>query len=260
MAETGPEALARLRRAAREKDPYHLVMIDHIMPGMDGEALGAAIRGDNSLVDTQIVMLTSIGDHVKKDHLDKIGFDGYLSKPIHMKHFHNCLLLVLNRIRSDNTPQSRVEDQGMITRQVVDKSIINSFRILVVEDNFINQQIVTKILGLHGYQSEVANNGRDAVRMMTSRNYDLVLMDIQMPLMNGLETTAAIRDPAGFCKNQDVPIIALTANAMPGDRQICLDAGMDDYLAKPVSPNRLISTVEGFLFKAGEKPERAYKI
>lgn len=259
LAQSGPQALAMLRQAVREKDPYHLVIIDHMMPEMDGEALGTAIRGDSSIMLTRMVMLTSIDGRINIERLDKIGFDGYLSKPIHMKHFHNCLLLVFNKEKTAS-PQAMAKDQGIITKGMVDQSISNGFRILVVEDNFINQQIVTKILSLHGYQSEVANNGRDAIRMLASKKYDLVLMDIQMPLMNGLEATAAIRDPAGSCKNPNVPVVALTANVMAGDRQMCLKAGVDDYLAKPVSPNVLISTIEGFLLKPGEAQVPACKM
>lgn len=255
LAKSGPEALTLLRRAAREKDPYHLIIIDLIMPGMDGEALGRAIRNDDSIAAIQIVMLTSIGRGIDKERLDVIGVDDYLSKPIHQKKFHNCLLQVFSK-ENNGTSHAQIEHQGMMTRQMVNKSIVNNFRILVVEDNFINQQIVTKILSLHGYQSEVANNGRDAVRMLTARNFDLVLMDVQMPIMNGLEATDAIRNPAGSCRNQNVPIVALTANAMPEDRQMCLDAGMDGYLAKPVSPNMLISTIESFLSMADGDHDR----
>jgi two-component system sensor histidine kinase/response regulator len=248
LAESADQALGMMRRAVGHKDPYHLVIMDHMMPGVDGTALGSAIRAEAAIGGVKMILLTSMGSEIKIQELEQIGFDGCLTKPIHMRHFHNCLLLVFkNGPAKSNASSSGPDKAQMITPQVVDCTISNGFRILVVEDNFINQKIVEKILGMHGYQTEIACNGQEAVRMLSTKIFDPVLMDIQMPLMNGLEATAAIRDQAGPCKNNQVPIVALTANAMPADRHICLNAGMDDYIPKPVNPNILIATLKRWL-------------
>jgi CheY-like chemotaxis protein len=144
-------------------------------------------------------------------------------------------------------------NQELIVNQTVSAAEERGPRILIVEDNAINQQVTVKILGKYGCKTQVVANGREAVDALRRYTYDAVLMDLQMPVMDGFEATKAIRDPSGDCLNPQVPIIALTANAQEETRKKCLDAGMDGFLTKPVSPDALMCKIRQSVEKFNDK-------
>jgi signal transduction histidine kinase/DNA-binding response OmpR family regulator len=250
-AESAREALAAMQRAVSEKDPFELAVIDHMMPEMDGVDLGRAIKQDPLLKDVGMVLFTSIGIGCDTDEISSAGFDAFLAKPVRASQLLNCLKLVCGQ--NESPQHSHFQSDRLITHEILNEAKASGPRILVVEDNVINQKVMLKILGVHGCHAEVAENGRLAVQELCRNDYDVVLMDVQMPEMNGYEATGAIRNPGNRCLNPTVPIIAVTANTMKEDRKRCLDAGMDDYLPKPVDPNILMKKIRQW----HEKPQIA---
>ena len=169
------------------------------------------------------------------------NFDAFLEKPIGLSRLFDCLSIVCSR--KDHDPTAPQTPNGMITQTTLSEARATGPRILVVEDNEINQKVVLKILKKNGFQPDVAHNGREAVERLGMKSYDAVLMDIHMPVMNGFEATSAIRNPSNNCIDPQVPIIAVTAYSMKDPERKCREAGMDDYLPKPVIPDILISKV-----------------
>ena len=242
LTHDGNSALKLMREAAAQNDPFRLVLLDQQMPEMDGRELGRQIKADPALKSTLMVMVTSIGQRGDAAILEEIGFAGYLAKPVRQAHLHDCIAMVLAK-DAGATP---VVKNSLITRHTIAESAKLKFRILLAEDNVVNQKFAQTLLSKAGYQVDVVDNGLEAVRALSRINYDLVLMDCQMPEMDGFEATTTIRDPHSNVLNHAVPIIAMTANAMSGDREKCLAAGMDDYLAKPVDNRELRNMVESF--------------
>jgi CheY-like chemotaxis protein len=239
VAADGEAGLALLLEAAQKGDPFQIALLDHEMPGMDGLELGRRIKSNPVLESTLMVMVTSLAQRGDVAVLEQIGFAGYLAKPVRQSLLHDCIALVLGR-----THQTSEVSKGIITRHTVAESGSQSARILLAEDNVINQKVAQQMLKTLGYKADVVADGREAVRALKMIDYDLVLMDCQMPEMNGFEATIAIRDPASNVRNRKVPIIAMTANAMKGDRELCIAAGMDDYLSKPVKKDELSLILE----------------
>jgi PAS domain S-box-containing protein len=235
-------ALALLSTAYSAHDPFRLILVDQEMPAINGQELGRRIKADPLLASTLMIMVTSLGQRGDAALYEQIGFAGYLSKPVRQSQLHDCIALVLERTQqtSDIAPIS----QGIITRHTVAECTKPGVRILLAEDNIINQKVAQNMLGKLGYKADVVADGSEAVRALELINYDLVLMDCQMPEMDGFEATAVIRDPASHVRNHRVPIIAMTANAMQSDRENCLAAGMDDYLSKPVKKGDLAEVIE----------------
>ena len=242
LTNNGEAALKLLCEAVEQNTPFRLVLLDQQMPGMDGRELGRRIKADPSLKSTLMVMVTSIGQRGDAAILEEIGFAGYLAKPIRQAHLHDCIAMVLAK-DAGATP---VVKSSLITRHTIAESAKLKFRILLVEDNLVNQKFAQALLNKAGFQVDVANNGLEAVHALALIDYDLVLMDCQMPEMDGFEATATIRDPRSNVLNHAVPIVAMTANAMSGDREKCLAAGMNDYLPKPVDSRELRNMVESF--------------
>jgi two-component system, sensor histidine kinase and response regulator len=232
-ASDGESALMLLREAALMNDPFRIVLLDHYLPGMDGSELGRGIKSEPLLSSTLMIMVASIGQRGDVSMLEQIGFTGYLTKPIRQSQLYDCITLVLGKAAGI------IPITGIVTRHTIVESAISGVRILLVDDSVINQQVAQIRLNKLGYTSDVVANGMEAVRALELIDYDLVLMDCLMPEMNGYEATAMIRDKKSKVLNHAVPIIAMTANAMSKDREECLAAGMDDYLAKPVKSNRL---------------------
>ena len=164
---------------------------------------------------------------------------------------HDCIALVLGQ-RDGEQSYARLQPQRIISRNTVTEYTERGIRILLAEDNIINQKVAQSILGKLGCKADVVGNGREAVKALELINYDLVLMDCLMPEMDGFEATAMIREPGSKVLNHAVPIIAMTANAMRGDRENCLEAGMDDYLAKPVKKEELAGIIEKWYMTTGE--------
>jgi two-component system, sensor histidine kinase and response regulator len=234
-AADGEEALSKLRAAAHGGDPFSVAVLDHVLPGMNGEELGRRIKESPDMSTTLLIMMTSLGQRGDAARLEQIGFSGYLSKPIRQSQLHECLELVLGR----KVNKAEGSAEGLVTRHTITEAQKARIRILLADDNPTNQVVALSILKKIGYKADAVANGKEAVKALQGIPYDLVLMDCQMPEMDGYEASRRIRNPETGVINKVVPIIAMTANAMEGDREKCLNAGMNDYLAKPVQPREL---------------------
>jgi PAS domain S-box-containing protein len=237
----GPDALLALARAKDAGDPFAAVILDMQMPGMDGEDLARTIKSDEALAHTILVLMTSIGQKGDAKHMEELGFAGYLVKPARQSDLFDCLAAVL----AGAAPAQPV--RTIVTRHAIREMRRGALRILLAEDNITNQQVALGILQKLGLQADAVANGAEAITALESVAYDLVLMDVQMPKMDGLEATAHIRDPQSAVQNHSIPVIAMTAHAMRGDRERCLEAGMNDYVTKPVSPQALADTLARWL-------------
>jgi PAS domain S-box-containing protein len=237
--EDARRALGILRRAAAEGDPYQIAVLDMQMPWLDGESLGTMIREDPALNDTILIMMTSVGARGDASRLEKAGFAAYLTKPVKQSQLHDCLTTILGK-----EAQPRLGTRRIVTRHSLADQAKRRVRVLLAEDNKVNQKVALAMLQKLGYHAEVAENGLEAVSALETHFYDLVLMDVQMPIMDGFEAVAHIRDQQSPVTDHDVPIIALTAHAMAGDRERCISAGMDDYLTKPLNIDELRRAIE----------------
>jgi signal transduction histidine kinase/DNA-binding response OmpR family regulator len=242
-ARSGPEALDRLIAGSSSDRPFELVLLDYQMPGMDGEEVVRRICAEKRLRGLPVIVLTSAYKRRESRELARDGIAGYLTKPVKSSMLLNCISAVigLSQERKDAEP----------VRTVTEHSLLNTgtrrrLRILVVEDNVVNQKLIVRILQKGSYRCEVATNGTEAVCALDERPFDLVLMDCQMPEMDGYEATREIRRREEG-RGVHIPIIAMTANAMEGDRELCLAAGMDDYLSKPVSAKKVFAMIESHL-------------
>jgi PAS domain S-box-containing protein len=237
----GPSALLALASARDAGDPYAAAVIDMQMPDMDGADLARAIKADETLKRTRLVLMTSLGQRGDARQMEEIGFSAYLVKPARQSDLFDSLSTVLARAALSRSPQR------IVTRHALREMRRGAVRILLAEDNLTNQQVALGILRKLGLHADVVADGSEAIRSLEKSRYDLVLMDVQMPGMDGLEATQRIRDPSSAVLNHEVPIIAMTAHAMQGDRERCLDAGMDDYVTKPISPQTLAEAVDRWL-------------
>ena len=244
-AADGPSGLASLRRACDLGDPFRVAILDMQMPDMDGAMLARAIRSEGRLKDTRLVLMTSLWQRGDAADGERAGFDAYLVKPTRAAELVGCLALVL----ADAGPAA--PRRSMVTRHTLRESMERFAdrrgRILLAEDNLTNQEVVLGVLNKLGLKADAVTNGVLAIEALSRASYDLVLMDVQMPEMDGLEATRVIRDPHSGVLSHDLPIIAMTANAMQGDRQRCLDAGMNDYVAKPVTPTMLADALDRWM-------------
>jgi CheY-like chemotaxis protein/HPt (histidine-containing phosphotransfer) domain-containing protein len=244
----GDEALRVLAAAAESGTRFELGILDFQMPYMDGLQLAAAIKADPLLESTPLVILTSLGERGHAAAAQAAGVAGYLAKPVREAHLKICLAKVLSgaSMATERATGDAPQRRRLVTRHTLSEAPAGVHnRILVAEDNVVNQRIAVKMLEKLGYRVDVASNGLHALEALAAIPYDLVLMDCQMPEMDGFEATRAIRirEDGG----RRTPIIAMTANALAGDRDRCLEAGMDGYLAKPVRPDDLIATVSRWL-------------
>jgi CheY-like chemotaxis protein len=244
-APDGAAALQALAAAREQKDPFKIAILDMQMPGMDGETLGRAIRSDEHLAETLLLMLTSLGERGDARRFEKVGFAGYLAKPLR----HVDLFNVLSTALSGGV--SSPEIHPIVTRhsasEILRRSLKAGARVLLAEDNITNQQVALGILKKFGLSADAAANGAEVLKALESIPYHLVLMDVQMPEMDGLEATRRIRDSQSAVLDHNIPIIAMTANAMRGDRERCLAAGMNDYVSKPVEPQTLAGVLKRWL-------------
>jgi len=237
-AADGAEALETLRSAARAGDPFRFVLLDYQMPEMDGAALAAAMQTDPSVKDPVVIMLTSVGHWSEVLGMQGTTIDACLVKPVRQSQLLNTLATAWSRrLQAGLRTQTGLRHTHSPTRAVRENASGQSLRVLVAEDNAVNQKVAVRMLERLGVRSDVAANGREAVDMCAMFPYDLVFMDCHMPEMDGYAATAAIRQQMGG--ERRVPIIAMTAEAMEGCRENCLAAGMDDYIAKPVRPDDL---------------------
>ncbi len=249
FTESSHEALSMLHKAKDTGSPIQIAIIDTELPDVDGIALGNWIRDDPEIRQTDLVLLTSASHPSEDQRIKDAGYAAQLVKPVK----EGQLLDILKRLCGDRLARSSRPDTALRVARgngadefSVDTPVsLSGKRILVAEDNVVNQKVAVRMLTKVGGQVDVATNGREAIEMIDRLAYDLVFMDCQMPEMDGYEATAVIR------RRQDdkrrTPIIAMTANALEGDRERCLDAGMDDYIAKPVRQDQLVDTARRWL-------------
>ncbi len=271
----GPGALQILYKAIDKNDPFRIAVIDMQMPGMDGETLGRIIHADKRMNDIRMVMLTSLGRRGDTRRLEEIGFAAYSTKPIRHQELKTVLSLALGD-RDKSTPRPIATRHT--ARETLNLFAGNRSRILLAEDNITNQQVALGILKKLGLRADAVANGAEALKALETLPYDLVLMDVQMPEMDGIEATIRIRnrerkmmtDECAMMNKEEpatddspslfvirylsfvIPIIAMTAHAMQGDRELCIGAGMNDYITKPISPQALAEVLDKWLPKEND--------
>jgi PAS domain S-box-containing protein len=248
-AESAARAIEWLRAALAEGDPFRIVITDMQMPETDGESLGRAIKADPVLADTNLVMMSSFGRRGDAKRLKDIGFSAYLTKPVKQSQLFDCLAAVLG-----GDPKSiPAPDAELVTRHTLNETRRRNIRILLAEDNPTNRQVALGMLANLGFKADTAADGREVLQALKTARYDIVLMDVQMPEMDGFEATRAIRSGKTGVFNPRIPIIAMTAHAMKGDRELCLEAGIDDYISKPIAPQALAAALEKWIDKTPER-------
>ncbi|MBN2012862.1 response regulator [candidate division KSB1 bacterium] len=234
----GKDALAAIYKATVEEEPFALILLDYMMPEMDGFAFAQKVRANKKWDDIKIIMMSSISKDGNDTNSKEIGINGYLNKPIRQSDLLHMVNIVFGKI-SDKT---RCEEETSDSEETM-----SHLNILLAEDNIVNQKVATSLLSKWGHNVTVANDGKEAIEQLEQNNFDIVLMDVQMPNMDGIEATKAIRNSKSLTNNTKIPIIAMTALAMKGDRERFLDAGMDDYISKPVNMEELRHTLQKYV-------------
>ncbi len=238
-AESGSQALTMLRAAAARGEPYDIAIVDMQMPEMDGLAVARAIRSDAAISSTKLVLLTSLGGHDLPKSARDAGVDACLTKPARQSELYNILASIMG-VRScppDEAPKAPLDQRTKMHRRGV--------RLLVAEDNVVNQQVVLGILGSLGYSADVVANGLEAVEAAARIPYSAILMDCRMPEMDGYTATTTIRQSRS--ESRHIPIIALTADVVSDARVKALAAGMNDYITKPVKADELARALDRWL-------------
>ncbi len=241
----GKQALAELRNASREGDPYRIAILDMQMPEMDGEELGGRIMADRSIVSPEMIMMSSAGSRGDTESLKEKGFRAYLTKPVKQSHLFDCLV----NLCGDELTEEHAAGSAGSKKPLTEEDL----RLLVAEDNEINELVALRILERLGYRADTVHNGEEAIERLSRERYDIVLMDCQMPVMDGYEATRLIRSGEAATLNPEIVIVAMTANALEGDREKCLSTGMDDYLAKPVTQERVAEILTAWTAKLLEE-------
>lgn len=242
------DVMDQMKKANAEGHPYGIVVIDLMKPTIKGEDLGAAIKADDDVRDTRLVILSSCFQRGDSKRLKDLGFSAILTKPFQPNQLVDCIIEVQKKeMMTDVSPIK----SNMITAFTINENLKQQIKILIVEDNSVNQALFLKILNKAGYNATVVSDGLEAVNIMEKSHFDIVLMDVQMPVMDGLEATKKIR--SGSAMDPNVIIIAVTAKAMKGDREACEEAGMNDYITKPVPPQILIETISRYVDMIAEK-------
>ncbi|MHB9096850.1 MAG: response regulator [Syntrophales bacterium] len=250
-AENSSEVLASLVNAAASHDAYNVAILDAAMPGMGGIGLARSIRADERIAGMVIIMLTSGSD--REEESRELGIRAYLRKPVRQSQLYNVFASLGDRPVHEESGETAPAGVQAI------KGCFASFRILLVEDNAVNQAVSRAMLEYFGCHTDVAGNGREALEVFSRVGHDLILMDCQMPEMDGYEATRAIREKEAACGGERgymrTPIVALTAHAMEGDRETCLKAGMDDYLSKPFRPKELYAVLARWMIPCSDRGE-----
>lgn len=230
------EALGMLREASKAGDPYELAILDMMMPGMDGLELARAIKAAPAIASMPLILLTSLSEVLDSESLRRDGISACLTKPVRQSRLQDCIAAALQSAPVGVAPEA------LNRKGVEEPGDFQGARVLLTEDSLINQMVAREMLKRLGCRVETASNGQEAVEALSAGSYDLVFMDCQMPILDGYEATRIIRekeerDPKGLPHQAEgrrrIPIIAMTAHSMRGDREQCLAAGMDDYLSKP---------------------------
>lgn len=255
--EDGLAALAELRQAATNQEPFDLAILDMEMPGMSGLELASAIKAEPAIASTRLILMTSFGQHGLKEEAGKLGIEACLDKPVSESELFNSLIEVITGPQEKDNLRKRITTDTLNrSRLLKTKTGQSSFlaRILVAEDNMVNQQVAIGILEAGGYRVDVVANGLEALSALVQIPYAAVLMDCQMPEMDGYAASAEIRRRERTNRPlRHIPIIAMTANALQGEREKCLAAGMDDYITKPVKPDQIYDALERWTRPVGDR-------
>jgi len=235
-------ALSVLKQAARTSEPFQIAILDMDLPDMDGVDLGRQIATDPEFEPTALYLMTGFGRFVDGTRLQAMGFAGQIAKPIWERKLLETLLAASTHGRASEAPRSGISQAASGPAGAEPK-----FRVLVAEDNPTNQQVAGMMLRKLGFSPDLVANGLEALEALAQRTYDLLLLDCEMPEMDGYETARRIRDPRTGARNPLIPIVAMTADAISGDREKCFQAGMNDYLAKPVEPRYLAEVLGKWL-------------
>ncbi len=230
----GPDALIAIRDAAAGNRPFEVAILNRQLPAMDGLTLARAIKNDPAVADTRLIIMTLLGDSRHDGEFEEAGILTCLTKPVKQAQIRECLFQALGTSAANAVPVTRAH---AVTPVVAG----SRGRVLVAEDNMINQKVALLQLRKLGYSADAVANGAEAVEALTRIRYDVVLMDCQMPEVDGYEATRLIRRRSDSIRS--VPIIAMTANALSGDREECLEAGMDDYISKPIRVTDLLAAL-----------------
>ena len=246
----GPDALVEMNRAYQQGHPFPIVLVDNMMPVMDGFMLAEQIRHCRELVGSTLMMLSSGDRHDNAARCQELGVDAYMTKPIRRM---ELLRAIMQLIRAKFT-------DGQSGKDTLDRigNSAHGLRLLLAEDNLVNQKLAVRLLEKRGHSIEVAANGKLALEALEREAFDVVLMDVQMPEMDGFEATAAIRARERQTGGHTL-IVAMTAHAMKGDRERCLEVGMDGYVAKPLQPDELFEEIERLADINGNKPGSSSK-
>ena len=243
---SGIEALAEIGNSQGAIKPYQLALLDAYMPGVGGFDVAAELRAGPGFAGTAIMMLSSCDQFADAERCRQLGIETYVVKPVHRPALLKTILRAL-------TPEAEAGERLLPSQPAVQPARRPALSLLVAEDNPVNQQLAVRLLQGAGHKVTLANNGAEAVCLYMDENFDLVLMDVQMPEIDGFEATRRIRELEQKT-GKHIPIIAMTAHAMKGDRGRCLDAGMDDYIAKPLRKTDLLALVDASLSTPGEPP------
>ena len=265
LAASGEEALEEIKKADRDQQ-FELVIMDWQMPGMDGIEASKRIKNHKGLSKIPpIILITAYGREELMRQADKIGLEGFLLKPVNSSMLFDSIMQALGKEVQDVSQVGRKKEQ-----RAEELNTIYGARVLLVEDNEINQQVAQEILQGAGLNVTVANNGQEGVDAAKKKQYDAILMDIQMPVLDGYTATRAIRKwevglrPVGAIKacapegrrnegKDPIPIIAMTAHAMAGDEQKSIEAGMNDHVTKPIDPDQLFATLQKWIKPVAER-------
>lgn len=246
-ARNGEEALSILKSHYDSGKTCSLALIDMVLPAMSGETLGKIIRSDERYDSMAMVMMTPVAARGDSTRLSKTGFSAYLTKPVSSSILAETLKALVTN------DQRTLRSNGLITRHSISLHNFGDKKVLLAEDNQTNQEVATVLLNKIGlYRIEIVSNGAEAIHAMESSKYDIVFMDISMPEVDGIRATRMIRDLSSKVMQHDIPIIAMTANAMKGDREHFIEAGMNDYISKPIERFALESVIVKWLSGAGE--------
>ena len=246
-ASSGEECLLKLRNSKKEKTPFSLAIVDLNMPYMDGKTLGRIIKDDPELSDIPLILLTALNSHDCFIDIKDTGFFDCLIKPVKIEVLQTALLKAME-VTSE-------EIQSVILP--VTRKRKDDLRVLLAEDNITNQYVALNILKKIGCSVEAVNNGKEVIKALEKKTYDLIFMDLNMPEMDGLEATAAIRKMEKG--DYSIPIIAMTAFATEDLRAKCFEAGMDDYLTKPLEPSLLMRAIDRFFGYSCETDETSFE-
>ncbi|HMC62989.1 MAG TPA: response regulator, partial [Candidatus Solibacter sp.] len=262
---SGGKALDALRTAKESGDPYRFVLLDHQMPGMDGVEVAAAIKADPAIRDTVVVLLTSVGRWCELRRTEGALMDASLVKPVRQSQLLNTLaaawakkleVVPVGRSTSARGPMHLDATLGVPVGPQAEAGgefAGRAVRVLVAEDNPVNQKVAILMLGKLGIRPDLAANGREAVEMFELTPYDLIFMDCRMPELDGYAASREIRSRER--RGRRVTIVAMTAEAMEGSREACLEAGMDDYISKPVKRDEIRETLRKWLAPSGTEDE-----